>query len=153
MSLSLSTPLSLYSIPIVWFLGFYPNVLKGALITKAAGSYNNVAPRTNVSRLTTKKVDPEITARVARMEAAHMNGNENFPIWAAAVLAGHVVGIDHQTLNTVALAHIILRIMYNYIYINQSSQIQGAIRSAIWTSAISLPFYLFIKAANIVRVR
>lgn len=35
-------------------------------------SFLSVAPRGNVQRLTARKVDPEVAARAARMEAAHL---------------------------------------------------------------------------------
>ncbi|KAF5379150.1 hypothetical protein D9615_006062 [Tricholomella constricta] len=151
MSLSLSSPLSLYSIPLVWFVGFYPNVLKGGLILKSIG-FNNVAPRGNMARLAEKKVSPEIAAKAARLEAAHLNGTETFPLWAVAILVGNYANVDHQTLNKLAFAYVALRITFNTVYANQKTQLHGMIRSLVWTAAISIPLYILVKAANIVRV-
>lgn len=87
MSLSLSSPLSLYSIPVVWFVAFYPAVLKIVLLRKAGG-FNNIDPRGNVARLAQKRVALETATKAARLEASHMNGNETFPLWSIAILAG-----------------------------------------------------------------
>ncbi|GLB42190.1 putative MAPEG family protein [Lyophyllum shimeji] len=155
MSLSSSSPLSLYSIPIVWFLGFYPNVLKGRLLVKTIG-FNNVQPRDNVARLErhkdAEKVSAEIAAKARRLEAAHLNGTETFPLWGIAVLAGNYARMDNETLNKLALSYAVLRIAFNYIYANQTTRFQALLRSAVWTAATSIPLYILVKAANIVRL-
>ena len=65
------------------------------------------------------KVSPGLALRLARMEGAHMNGNEAMPLWFAAVvstraqithtfsrcvvkIAGNLVGMDHRYLNVLA---------------------------------------------------
>ncbi|RDB27850.1 hypothetical protein Hypma_002139 [Hypsizygus marmoreus] len=149
MSLSLSAPLSLYSIPVVWFVGFFPTIQKGALVNQTVG-YNNVAPRGNVARLTEKH--PEIAARAARMESAHMNGNETFPLWAIAILAANYAQIDNYTLNIAALSYTAFRILYNWVYINQKTQVQGYMRTLVWTIGIAHPIVLLFKAANAIRL-
>ncbi|KAF8152827.1 hypothetical protein K438DRAFT_1987693 [Mycena galopus ATCC 62051] len=86
-STPLSNPLSLYSIPAVWLTAFFPVILKTAAITKLKG-FNNVQPRGNTGRVSSdSKIPPEAAQRIERMEGAHFNGNENFPLWAAAVTA------------------------------------------------------------------
>jgi len=149
MSLSLSSSISLYSIPVVWFLGFYPTLLKSSMLRKI-NAFNNVTPRANVARLAEKKVDPKIAARAARMEGAHLNGNETFPLWAVAVLAANYAKLDNHTINTVAVSYIGLRILFNWVYINHTAQAVGHIRSVIWTAGIGLPLYLLVKSANAV---
>jgi len=152
MPLSLSSPLSLYSIPVVWVIGFYPTVLKTILIRRTIG-FNNIQPRDNVARLAERKeVAPEITARAARLVAANLNGNETFPLWSIAVLAGNYARMNNETLNTLALSYVALRILFNYVYANQKTSFHAFIRSAVWTVGISLPLYILLKAANIVQL-
>ncbi|KAF8069083.1 hypothetical protein FPV67DRAFT_1669114 [Lyophyllum atratum] len=151
MTLSLSSPLSLFSIPVVWFVGFYPVALKSSLIRRTAG-FDNVEPRANVARLAQKKVSPEIAGRAARLEAAHMNGNEIYPLWGIAVLAANYAKMDNQTLNILSLSFIGLRVLYNFIYANQKNQFHGSIRTLVWMAGTSLPLYILIKAANAVRL-
>ncbi|KAJ7857174.1 hypothetical protein B0H13DRAFT_2672802 [Mycena leptocephala] len=120
--------LSLYSIPAVWLTAFIPVMLKTSTIQKVKG-FNNVQPRSNTARVTgDTKIPPDIAGRIERMEGAHFNGNENFPIWVAAVLAGNFAGLDNYTMNVVSIAYICGRMLYNYIYINQSTRAQSSLR-------------------------
>ncbi|KAJ6605184.1 hypothetical protein DFH09DRAFT_1017817 [Mycena vulgaris] len=144
----LYSALSLYSIPAVWFTAFFPVMLKSASITKLKG-FNNVQPRSNTSRVTAdKEVPPAISARIERMEGAHLNGNENFPIWVAAILAGNFAGIENYTLNVVSIAYVFGRALYNYIYINQNTRFQSSLRSMVFFTTLSLPMYLLFTAAG-----
>ncbi|KAF7367716.1 hypothetical protein MSAN_00835400 [Mycena sanguinolenta] len=147
----LSTPLSFYSIPVVWLTAFFPVVLKTSTINKVKG-FNNVQPRGNVARVSSDaKIPPEIAQRIERMEGAHFNGNENFPIWIAAVLAGNFAGLDNHTMNVIAIAYICGRVLYNYVYINQKTRFQSVLRTLVFFSTLSLPMYLLVSAANKLR--
>ncbi|TFK48899.1 hypothetical protein OE88DRAFT_434138 [Heliocybe sulcata] len=149
MAISLSSPLSLYSIPVVWFIAFVNAPLRTAYIGKIAGRFNkpcSVDPRGNAQRLLAKH--PEAGARAARMEAANANGNEVMPLWVAAVLAGNYAGLDEKTLNVASVAFIVLRAVYNYIYVNQNTQAHGNLRTLTWFAGIGVPLTLLIKAAN-----
>ncbi|PPQ87342.1 hypothetical protein CVT25_002092 [Psilocybe cyanescens] len=127
--ISLSTPLSLYAIPLMWIITYYPAFAKSALITKAAG-YNNVQPRDNATRLEKKGVPPEVLARLQRIEGAHINGLESLPFFGLAVLAGNYSGMDIASLNIASGLYLFWRILYNYIYFNQSSQKTAGLRLA-----------------------
>jgi len=146
----LATPgLSLYSIPAAFFTAFYPVALKSAIINKNIG-YKNAAPRDNVSRLANNKsINPAVLAKVRRMEAAHYNGNEAFPLWAAAVIAANFAGVQPDLLNKISVAYVVLRVIYNHVYFNQTTEAGGSLRSGVWFLATSLPIYLLIKAGNI----
>ncbi|EPQ50925.1 hypothetical protein GLOTRDRAFT_141378 [Gloeophyllum trabeum ATCC 11539] len=146
MPVTLSSPLSLYSIPVVWFIAFVNAPLRTSYITKVAGRFNNADPRGNVKRLLEK--NPEAGARAARMEAANANGNEILPLWAAAVLAGNYAGLENKTLNVCSAAFIALRALYNYIYVNQKTHSQGNLRTITWFAGVFIPLGLLIKAAN-----
>ncbi|KAF8814705.1 hypothetical protein BYT27DRAFT_7205671 [Phlegmacium glaucopus] len=149
MVLSLSSPLSIYAIPAMWVVSYYPGFKKGFTMRKA-GSFNNIQPRSNVARLSEKKdVPPELVDRLARMEGAHLNGLENLPFFGLAVLAGNYAGIDNYTLNKVSGLYILTRILYNYIYINQTTQRWGGLRSIVWIISLGFPSYLFFKAAQL----
>ncbi|TFK48898.1 hypothetical protein OE88DRAFT_1663154 [Heliocybe sulcata] len=146
MAISLSSPLSLYSIPVVWFIAFVNAPLRTVYTRRVTGQFNNVDPRGNAQHLLAKH--PEAGARVARMDAANANGNEVMPLWVAAVLAGNYAGLDEKTLNVASVAFIALRALYNYIYINQNTQAHGNLRGLTWFTGIGVPLTLLIKAAN-----
>ncbi|KLO19331.1 hypothetical protein SCHPADRAFT_935405 [Schizopora paradoxa] len=149
MSFSLDSPLSLYSIPVVWFTTFYPMNMKFRLITKHMG-YNNCQPRANTKKiLESGSVPKDIAARAERLEGAHLNGNEILPMWIGAVLAGNLVGLPNSTLNTASAVFIALRICYNTIYINHTTAGLSNLRTVVWLASMGVPITLFVKAANL----
>ncbi|TFK70174.1 hypothetical protein BDN72DRAFT_839383 [Pluteus cervinus] len=141
-----STPLSLYSIPVAWFVALYPTSLKVFLARSTTG-YDNLEPRRTVASLADKKNDPAVVAKAARMEAAHMNGNEAFPLWVAGVLAANFAGVDQRALNVLSLLYIILRNLYNFIYIYQSKPYHATVRTVVWALSVAVPMYLLFAAA------
>ncbi|KAJ7152397.1 hypothetical protein C8R46DRAFT_1121197 [Mycena filopes] len=148
MSPFLSTPLSFYSIPAVWLTAFVPVMLKSRAINKVK-PYNNVQPRANVSRVAgDAKIPPAVAARIERMEGAHMNGNENFPLWVAAVLAGNVAGLDTGVLNILSIVYFCGRVLYNYVYITQETRKQSLVRTGVFFGNLCLPLYILFAAAT-----
>ncbi|THH04393.1 hypothetical protein EW145_g5550 [Phellinidium pouzarii] len=177
----MATPLSLYSIPVVWFTTFHPMNMKVALtllvlkiahmhtlevsteifslslqyflIDKTIG-YNNLQPRSNTKRLVEDSCIPrEVALRVERLEGAHLNGNEVLPLWIGAVLAGNQAGISNETMNAASVGFIVSRFLYNYVYINHTTSSLSWLRSALFFTGLGFPMYLFVKAGNIVRER
>ncbi|KAH6906817.1 hypothetical protein BKA70DRAFT_1287038 [Coprinopsis sp. MPI-PUGE-AT-0042] len=128
-SISLDSPLSLYSIPVVWLVWV-------TAIQKAIG-YNNVQPRSNVTRVldTSKKISPEVSRRIQRMEGAHMNGNEVLPLWIGG---RNFAGLDNRTLNIAALAFIGLRVAGSASWL----------RSLVFNAASLVHLTLFVKSGN-----
>ncbi|KAF7289689.1 hypothetical protein HMN09_01332000 [Mycena chlorophos] len=141
------SPLSLYSIPAVWLTAFAPIVLRTVAVKKVKG-WNNVAPRNNTARVSgDKNIPPDVIARIQRMEAAHTNGNENFPLWAAAVLAANFAGLDNRRVNTLSIAYFLGRCLYNVIYISQTTPAMANLRSVVFFGILPIPIYLLIAAA------
>ncbi|KAJ8515492.1 hypothetical protein ONZ45_g7104 [Pleurotus djamor] len=122
------------------------------LTAKGAGEDEFAAvtlPRGNVERTKSKSgVPPETLAKIARMEGAHQNGYENFPLWIAAVLTANFAGIDNYTLNVASLAYFTLRILYNHIYINHNTFGGGWLRTLVYFTALPIPLWLLVKSAN-----
>jgi uncharacterized MAPEG superfamily protein len=50
-----------------------------------------------------------VVARAHRADAAHQNGMESFPLFAVAVLAAHVTGVEEASVNSLTLAYLALR--------------------------------------------
>ncbi|KAJ7796625.1 hypothetical protein B0H13DRAFT_2508636 [Mycena leptocephala] len=149
MPVTLSTPLSLYSIPVVWLTAFLPCTMKACPEMHPSPSLGADQTQTVLIQQTQgyNKPPPAVAARILRMDGAHYNGYENLPIWIAAVLVGHIARLDNYTLNVVSLLYIGGRITYNYIYFNQATELQSLVRSAVYFSTLSLPMYLIFKAA------
>ncbi|KDQ54405.1 hypothetical protein JAAARDRAFT_196743 [Jaapia argillacea MUCL 33604] len=147
MPITLASPLSLYSILGVLLTGFYPIVRRTVLLKSKTG-FNNVQPRGNVHRLREKY--PDIAAQAERMEGANANGNEILSLWVGAILAANYAGLPNETLNLFSLAFIAMRMLYNYIYMKQTTQAQGDLRGAVWTVGTIIPAVLIVKSGNAV---
>ncbi|KAF8962619.1 hypothetical protein BDZ97DRAFT_1106936 [Flammula alnicola] len=144
---SLSSPLSLCAIPIMWLIAYYPSTVR-LIIMNTQSEYNNVQPRSNLLEIESKKgISPQMAARIQRMEGAHVNTLENLPFFGLAVITGNYAGIDNVTLNIVSGLYLAARILYTYIYINQSNAVHAFFRSFVWVISITFPFYLFMKSA------
>ncbi|KAG0695310.1 hypothetical protein DFH29DRAFT_1005602 [Suillus ampliporus] len=134
----LSDPrVSLLSIPAVWVLSLAPALIKNATI-------RIVNPRRNIGRVR----DAGLAARLDRMDGAHKNALESFPLWIAAVLTATITKVDTHTVNTAAIAFVTLRALYTLVYITQKTNAQGLLRTAVWLAACTVPLRLLFQAAN-----
>jgi uncharacterized MAPEG superfamily protein len=88
-----------------------------------------------------------------RCEGAQQNGFENIALFATAVLAGNLAGLPAQTLNTLSGGYLASRIVYNYIYINNTSIAMANSRTGTFLVGIGLIFTLFIKSGNALKER
>jgi len=148
---SLSEPLSLYSIPALWLITYYPSFKKSFIMNKR-GAWNNVVPRSNIARIAEKKsINPELASRLVLMDGAHQNGLENMYFFSAAVLAGNYAGLSNEQLNTAAGLFVLCRLAYNYAYLNQRSVVSAGIRSTIWLVSLVSPFYILFQAVSLLR--
>jgi len=146
---SFTSPLSILAIPAMWVTSYYPAFLKGIVIRKAGG-FSNVQPRSNVALFSEREdASPELAAKLARMEGAHLNGLENLPFFGLAVLAGNYAGVNNYTLNMVSGLYILLRILYNYVYISHTTERGSALRTVVWVTSLGFPFYLLFKAVQL----
>ncbi|PQE28784.1 Membrane- eicosanoid glutathione metabolism (MAPEG) protein [Rutstroemia sp. NJR-2017a WRK4] len=140
--------LSLYSIPVAWVLSILPH---SYAITRSS-SFDNRNPREYSDNLDAdKNIDETTKGRILRAEAAQMNGLENIGLFAAAVVAGNVAGLPARTLNLLSGGYLVSRAVYNFLYINATTQTIGHARSAVYTVGIVNIMTLFIKSGNILK--
>jgi uncharacterized MAPEG superfamily protein len=92
-------------------------------------------------------------ARILRCEGAQTNGFENLGLFATAVLAGNLAGLTAQTLNTLSGGYCLSRIVYNFIYINNTSEAMANTRTVVFLAGIGQIFTLFIQSGNILRTK
>lgn len=95
--------------------------------------YDNQHPRDQQARL-------EGSAK--RALAAHLNGYENFPPFAAAMLFAFSTGVATDRVNALGTAYILARVAYNYLYISNKS----TARSGAWTVGMLSTCALFVLA-------
>jgi len=77
-----------------------------------------------------------------RANWAQQNGYEAFPPFAAGVIIAHQAGVDPSTINTLAVAFIVIRLLYGAIYIANLA----TLRSLVWTAGFACVVGLFVAA-------
>ena len=96
-----------------------------------------------------KTVPKDIWQRFERCKAAHTNSNENFPLFAAAVICGNMAKLDPDTLNMACVAYLGLRVAYLAVYIGASKPPISYARTGIWMLSVGICFYMMITAGMV----
>jgi len=148
--LRLTSPgLALWSIPAAFALAYVPNTFNYFLIGRSIG-YDNVQPRDNIARLE-RDPDPSVNRlapRAKRMEGAHKNGYETLTLWSSAVIAATFAGLDPIVVNCSSGIFLFTRVLYNYLYITQTTELEAAYRSVVFYAGLTAPVFLLIKAGR-----
>ncbi len=79
----------------------------------------------------------------ARAQGAHMNGFEAFPFFAAAVLLAEMRAVPQATVNALAVAFILVRIVYVLMYLGD----RPTLRSVVWSVGLALNLAIFFSPA------
>jgi len=98
------------------------------------GRTDNHNPRANIDQLPPPK---------RRAYGAHLNGIENFPFFAAAVIIASTSGAAGSTLNWLALLYVLLRIGHGIAYITD----QASLRSMIFLVGLIVNIAIFVLPA------
>ena len=85
----------------------------------------------------------QLTGLPQRAHAAHLNSFEAFPPFAAAVIIAHQLSAPQAMVDGLALAFIVLRILYGILYIAD----KPSARSVVWFFALLCVVALFVVAA------
>ncbi|KAF2430677.1 hypothetical protein EJ08DRAFT_633411 [Tothia fuscella] len=140
---------SLYTIPLAWALAIAPHMYAASL---GGSKFDNTAPRTYTSSLKEDQtLDKATKDKIIRAEGAQSNGFENLPLFAAAVVAGNVAKLDNWSLNALSGGYLISRVVYNVLYVNNTTEGTANARSVSYLSGIGILFTLFIKSGNALR--
>lgn len=117
------------------FIAFLLNLFSKAPVALAMsrlpGGYDNNHPRDQ---------EASLQGWGRRAFAAHLNGFEAFPAFAAAVVIAHISGADPVWSARLAVAFIIARVLYLPLYIFDLH----LIRSAVWTVGFVATCGLFL---------
>jgi uncharacterized MAPEG superfamily protein len=97
--------------------------------------YDNRAPRDFLSSL---------EGRQKRADWAQQNSFEAFPAFAAAVIIAHLAQGAQGAIDTLAVAFVLLRIIYGWAYITD----RPTLRSLVWIAALACVVALFVVAAR-----
>ena len=86
----------------------------------------------------------QLTGKAKRANNAQLNSHEIAPFFVAAVIIAHQIGnIAQSTLDMIATAFVISRILYLIAYIAD----WATIRSLIWITGLGLLISLFVMSA------
>jgi uncharacterized MAPEG superfamily protein len=77
-----------------------------------------------------------------------MNGFENLPFFASAVVCANLAKLDTGTINNHVALYLASRIVYNFLYINTSDLNKSLTRSVAYLTGIGAIFSIFIKAGK-----
>jgi uncharacterized MAPEG superfamily protein len=74
----------------------------------------------------TPRKTTNLEGRAAYAHGAHLNHFEAFPFFAAAVIIAHVVGGPSALVNWLAVAFILVRIFYTFMYLSGRQPLRSA---------------------------
>ena len=102
-------------------------IAKSGMFGKPAqqGGYDNDQPRLWLARQTDWR---------ARANAAQANSFEGLPFFIGAVVIAHQLGAAQARLDLLALAYVLLRVVYIVMYVGGMS----TVRSVVWTLAFGV---------------
>lgn len=103
-------------------------------VAKWNKSFDNRHPRAWLGRL---------EGLPARAHAAHLNGFEAFPFFAAAVIIAHQLHAHQGWLNSLAASFILVRIGYVACYLMDLARL----RSLVWSAGLGLSVAIFLLGA------
>jgi uncharacterized MAPEG superfamily protein len=116
----------------VLIAGLMPIVVAG--LSKARGNYDNADPRR--SMLMTEGMQ-------RRLYDAHNNCFEAFPLFAAGVIMAEIYETPGATIDALAVAFVVLRILYIAAYATDRANA----RSLLWTGALVCTIAIFTSPA------
>ena len=77
----------------------------------------------------------------ARSQGAHLNGYEAFPFFAAAVILAEMRAVPQGTVNALAVAFVIARIVYVLMYLGN----RPTLRSVVWFVGFACNLAIFFS--------
>lgn len=104
---------------VAFLLIYLPKLPLSVAMARQPGGYDNKDPRGQQA---------ELKGWGSRARAAHYNGFEAFPAFAAAVMVAHLSGADDYRASVLSIAFVVARTLYVGAYLAD----QDYLRSAIW---------------------
>lgn len=110
------------------------------MLRVAFAGLDNVNPRQKLKNL---------TGTAARAQAAHENGLETFPLFAAGVIGSIACGVPPDVCSKMATAYVLIRAVYSFIYIFlNTNDAMGALRSLAFVAGQYISFRLMVLAGE-----
>jgi hypothetical protein len=106
------------------------------------------------SQSTTLKIEepPKVTFVPSRQKPELYVAREHKPTGlrtlATAVLAGNFAELPTQTLNLLSIGYLLSRVVYNFVYIHDTTSKILGLRSLVWLVGIGQIITLYVKSGN-----
>lgn len=142
---------SLHTIPAAWIICLMPRMwARSAYRSATNGQDIDVRQPRDFPKMVADNttIDPDTRDRILRAEAAMANGFDNIGLFAAAVVAGNAARLNPKLLNGLSLGYVLSRVVYNFVYINNSTSQLARTRVVTFFSGLGMIFTLFVKAGN-----
>ncbi|MAD45706.1 MAG: hypothetical protein CMI02_19520 [Oceanospirillaceae bacterium] len=104
------------------------------LLAKSGGRYNNYSPREYLEKQ---------QGLQKRAHWVQLNSFEAFPAFAAAVIIAHLSGGDQSRIDMLAMAFIVIRVIYGITYLAN----MATLRSVVWMAGMVTVIALFVAGA------
>jgi uncharacterized MAPEG superfamily protein len=135
-------------------------VVSTRFVKRLYGLDHNAAPRQDLEKygeaaVSSGKISQHFLDQMKRMEAAHLNSMEQFPLFAVSMIWAEVTGLDPETMNMLGLWYTGLRVLYVLAYVLVESEGLARIRGFSWWASNYVCFrvlWLGGKLANAKRV-
>lgn len=145
--------ISTYTVLAAWVVSILPHIYATQLYQKATSrSFDNRQPRNLIQIVSANQaIDSATKGRIIRAEMAQQNGFENVPLFAAAVVAANMAQLDTGSLNVLTAGYVLSRVVYNVVYINNTTGGLAMARTAVFTGGLAIIWTLFTMAGNKLR--
>ncbi|MCJ1477289.1 hypothetical protein MMC13_005960 [Lambiella insularis] len=119
---------------------------------RSSQKFDPTLPRSLIGKLASDQtIDQATKDRIIRAEGAQQNGFENLGLFAAAVVAGNVAGLDNWWLNALSGGYLASRVAYNVVYVNNETRAGASSRTGLFFIGVGMCMALFVMAGNNLR--
>jgi uncharacterized MAPEG superfamily protein len=125
------TSIPMICLPIGLALVYAPKITLSMAMAREPEGYNNKNPRDQQAKL---------SGWGRRSAAAHANGFESFPAFAAGVLAAQVTGASPHVASIAAITYVVARVLYTFAYLADVAPL----RSTVWTISFAATVTLMV---------
>jgi len=86
--------------------------------------------------------------RMKRVESAHANSVEHYPVFVAAMLLATFAGVQGEIVNRVGLAYTVIRVVYAAVYIGAGTDKSASVRGPVWWVGNGVCIWLLWRAGK-----
>lgn len=143
-----SAPPSIAGAAIIWQFLFAYGILSSRTLKQYYGIDHNVSPREDLAKygnaaVTSGKITQKQLNQLKRLESAHANSVEHFPLFVGALIWAHLARLSVVDINRSAVAYVLLRIAYATIYTLVDRPVLSQLRGLTWWASNLVCLRLF----------